>query len=65
MVRFTDETLMPFGKYKGQKLANIPASYLLFLLDQDWVNGSLKDYIKRNKDVLEVEVRRNNKMMNR
>lgn len=29
--KFTDETLMPFGKYKGEKLINVPASYLLWL----------------------------------
>lgn len=25
----TDESIMPIGKYKGEKLANIPAHYLL------------------------------------
>jgi hypothetical protein len=30
-----DETLMPFGKYRGAKMADVPASYLLWL----WDNG--------------------------
>lgn len=28
---YTDSTPMPFGKYDGKKLANVPASYLLWL----------------------------------
>lgn len=62
---FTDETLMPFGKFKGQKLANVPSSYLL------WMHGELKvkrlsgpafrdhvrllEYINENMDVLKTE----------
>jgi uncharacterized protein (DUF3820 family) len=30
----TDETIMTFGKYKGQKLCNIPDSYLIWLHSQ-------------------------------
>lgn len=49
---------MPFGKYKGTKLANVPAEYLL------WLHGngispqhqSLKDYIEDNMDVLKQEI---------
>jgi hypothetical protein len=29
----TDETPMPFGKYKGQKMKHVPADYLLWLWD--------------------------------
>lgn len=39
MVRFDDNTLMPFGKYKGYKLANVPPEYLIYLLDQGWCGG--------------------------
>lgn len=28
-----DESIMPFGKHKGEKLANVPADYLLWLYD--------------------------------
>lgn len=28
-----DNYLMPFGKYKGEKLANVPDSYLIWLHD--------------------------------
>lgn len=65
MVRYTDETSMPFGKYKGQKLANIPAAYFLFLEDQEWVKGALREYITNNKAALLAENKRNQQMMKR
>lgn len=66
MVHFNDNTLMPFGKYKGQKLANVPSEYLLYIYDQEWLNeGALKTYIKENKLTLEREVKLNKKLNNR
>lgn len=29
----TDISLMPFGKHKGEKMANVPPEYLLWLYD--------------------------------
>lgn len=52
----TDESIMPFGKYKGQKLANIPADYLIWLHDNDKCFGELKQYIAENMDVLKSEI---------
>lgn len=52
-----DSLEMPFGKHKGKKVCNVPASYLLWLLDQDWFkSGPLKTYILENKETLELEV---------
>jgi uncharacterized protein (DUF3820 family) len=66
MVHFDDKSLMPFGKYQGHKLANVPPDYLLFLLDQPWLHeGALKEYIKKNKSTLEQEVNLNKKLNNR
>ena len=49
---------MPFGKYKGQKMQDVPASYLHWL----WTQGKehdkqcpVADYIRRNKPLLEQE----------
>jgi len=46
----TDESIMPIGKYKGEKLANIPAHYLLWLYENTSIYGELRDYIKDNFD---------------
>lgn len=40
---------MPFGKYKGKMLVDIPASYLLWLNDNvTELDKGLKEYIKNN-----------------
>lgn len=51
-----DNTVMWFGKYEGTKLANVPASYLLWLYRGDKAYGDLKAYIEDNLQVLESEV---------
>jgi uncharacterized protein (DUF3820 family) len=53
-----DESLMPFGKYKNEKMANIPASYLMWLYDNNKCSLEVREYIKDNLDVLREEVRR-------
>jgi len=35
-VRYED-VLLPFGKFKGKLICEIPNSYLSWLLDQDWM----------------------------
>jgi uncharacterized protein (DUF3820 family) len=52
-----DNSIMPFGKYKGQKLANIPGDYLLWLYKENKCFGQLKEYIEENKEVLNKEVK--------
>lgn len=51
---FTDESLMPFGQFKGAKLANVPADHLLWLYRNERA-GRLKDYILDNFELLEKE----------
>ena len=59
----TDTSLMPFGKFEGERMANVPADYLLWLYkknQQARTYGKLKavmDYIEENKEVLEQEVK--------
>lgn len=55
---FTDETLMSFGKYRGTKLSDVPADYLLWLADQDRFserNPELSAYIEKNRALLDEE----------
>lgn len=54
----TDDSPMPFGKYKGEAMSDVPASYLHWL----WTNGMNKNftnsvhlYIKENLTVLKQE----------
>lgn len=57
----TDNSIMPFGKYKGEKLANVPADYLLYMYHLGKLYGELKKYIENNMDVLKIEADRENK----
>jgi len=54
-VKFTDRTPMPFGKYKGMALANVPAFHLIWLYNRGILEGSLLDYVEENMDLLEEE----------
>ena len=53
-----DDSPMPFGKYKGDKMANVPASYLMWLYDENKCNKEVRDYIEDNLDVLKEEIKR-------
>ena len=55
-----DDTLMSFGKYRGQKLKDVSASYLLWMGDNitptDTFRTELLKYIATNRQALEAEV---------
>ena len=58
MNELKDTDKMPFGKYKGEEMQDVPASYLHWL----WTNGKnrdprcpVADYIRRNLSVLQAE----------
>lgn len=53
--KLNDESLMPWGKYKGDKMENVPAEYLLWLYENDKCSGNVKEYIIDNLNVLEKE----------
>lgn len=56
-----DKSLMPFGKYKGQPMIKVPASYLLWLYDQKYNSVTARevnDYIKENMDALKLEIKK-------
>ncbi len=36
-------TLMPFGKFKGKTVDELPNSYLNWLLEQDWFEKNFED----------------------
>ncbi|MDR1223260.1 MAG: DUF3820 family protein [Tannerella sp.] len=56
-MKLTDSSLMPFGRYKGEKMANVPARYLMWLYDNKKCNDDVKGYIEDNMDVLKAEIK--------
>lgn len=55
-----DTDLMPFGKYKGLRLANVPPEYFLWLHDQGCSHAGVKAYIETNIEVFKAELKQNN-----
>lgn len=56
MIKLTDDSPMPFGKFKGKRMEEVPASYLHWL----WTQESSKEtsvmlYIKDNMGSLKQE----------
>jgi len=51
-----DNSIMPYGRYKGRKMANIPAGYLLWLLENNKCCSKVKKYIEESMAALEKEV---------
>lgn len=47
-----DSDIMPFGKYKGTRMIDVPAKYLLYIYEQGWCSGKVLDYITSNLEVL-------------
>lgn len=57
-MKITDSTIMDGGKYKGRKMSDVPADYLLWLADNvtsaRWFD--VLEYVEANRSVLEKEV---------
>lgn len=52
----TDKSLMPWGKYKGEMLGNVPDSYLLWLHNEGKAQGQLKQYITENMAAIRTNI---------
>lgn len=60
MKTLQDIDLMPFGKFRGKPMQDVPAQYFHWL----WTNGKqndhrcpVSDYIRRNLSALQLEYR--------
>lgn len=63
MITYTDKDIMPgSGKYAGHKLANIPASYLIWMLENKKCFGPLEQYIIDNKEHLTLQAKMDAKL---
>lgn len=49
---------MPQGKFKGQTMENVPYWHLLWLADQPFCRKDVREYVEENRDVLELEKKR-------
>lgn len=56
MSAFTDEDLMPFGKHRGKRMADVPASYLAWLKDQGCEHAGVSGYIKDSWSAIASEL---------
>lgn len=52
-----DTDLMPFGKYKGTPMQDVPASYLEWLKNEGCSNSLVANYIHNSWDAIEIELR--------
>lgn len=51
----SDYDMIPFGKYKDREMADVPASYLLWLWDEHYTNIEVDNYISNNLNALKQE----------
>jgi len=49
-MKWTMESKMPFGKYKGEKLKTIDYYYMFWLVFENWFKGDLRQFIYDNLD---------------
>jgi uncharacterized protein (DUF3820 family) len=56
----TDHDLMPFGNHKDKRMIDVPASYLDYISQQDWIvkYPSVKAYIDNARKVIDLELKR-------
>lgn len=57
-MELNDKSPMPQGKFKGQPMENVPYWHLLWLKNQPYCRKDVKQYIEENRDVLELEKKR-------
>lgn len=61
VAKLTDNSLMPFGMYREKTMANVPADYLLWFYEKGKGYKEVKKYIKKNFDVLQLEIKKQTK----
>jgi hypothetical protein len=53
-----DTDLMPYGKYKGKPMVEVPAEYLVWMSDNNKLDKSLRAYVTDNKERIYTAVGR-------
>ena len=59
----TDDNLMPTGRYKGWRMIDVPAEYLLFMYDEGYVGKKTQVglYITENLETLKLQAKNEKK----
>ena len=55
MNALTDEDIMPFGKHKGKRMADVPASYLVWLRSVNTEHRGVMGYIEDSWEAIKKE----------
>lgn len=50
-----DDSLMPFGKHKGEQMSDVPVEYLHWYWHNGSSSGNVRAYIKENLEALKME----------
>ena len=53
MGKLTDTSAMPYGKYKGHRMQDVPADYLLWLRDNGKCSESVAQYVEDNVEAIQ------------
>jgi uncharacterized protein (DUF3820 family) len=54
----TDDSPMPFGKYQGTRMIDVPDKYLLHLHETGKYNAQVQAYIEDNLDAIKANAER-------
>lgn len=55
MILLNEHSPMPYGKYKGRQIKDVPADYLLWLYYNDRASPAIEEYVERNLESLKEE----------
>jgi uncharacterized protein (DUF3820 family) len=65
MSKLDDNSIMPYGKYRGKKMIEVPEEYLIFLYEENKCSDEIKEYVEDNLDVLQFQINYRNKCLNK
>lgn len=58
-MKLTDDSPMPYGRYEGDAMIDVPASYLIWLYENNKCNVEVNEYIEDCIDALRKEIKEN------
>ena len=54
-VIMNDNSIMPFGKHKGKKMADVPWGWLIWMYDRKVLSGGVKAYAETTVPILRIQ----------